>query len=130
MGVHIIIDKPRSRVMVQPIVLERTKKSNKKKSSKSRMRDADRAERHLYIAAQRTVSATEKGLRRYKKDRRASARRERDGAIIEFIPNVASGMVVGATHLAPLPLDFIRAMPVRRMTRSSLRATTLILDRP
>ena len=129
MNVHIIIDTPRSRVMAQPIVLERTKKSNKKKNRTSRMKDADRAERHLYIAAQSSVSATEKGLRRYNKDRRDSARRERDGAIIEFMPNVASGMVVGARHLAPLPLDFIRAMPIRRMTRSSLRATTWILDR-
>lgn len=120
--------RPRTRKMAAPIVLERSKKSGGNKSGTRRMKDADRAERAFFRAAERTVYATNEGLRRYDKSRRTSARRERNGAIIDVLPNIGRGMVVGSRHLAPLPLDVVRAVPIRRMTRRSIRAATWMLD--
>jgi hypothetical protein len=114
--------------MAPPIILKRPKKSGGSKSRKLRMKDADRAERAFFLAAERTVYATGKGLRRYDRSRRASARRERDGAIIDLLPNMSRAMVVGTRHLAPLPMDLVRAVPIRRMTRRSMRAVTWMLE--
>lgn len=116
------------RVMGTPIVLERKGGGRKRKP---RLKDADRAERHLYRAARRTVDATDRGLRRYDKSRKRSARRERDGALIELVPNVASGMTVTAVRLTPVPLDLLRAGyagPLRRTTRRSVKATARMFD--
>lgn len=118
----------RNRVMAPPIILKRTNKNEEGESRPRRMKDADRAERAFFLAAERTVYATSRGLRRYDKSRQASARRERDGAIIDLLPNMSRGMVVGTKHLAPLPLDLLRAVPIRRMTRRSMRAVTWMLE--
>lgn len=112
-------------------MLERsTDKGNK--SGKPRLKDADRAERNLYRAARRTADGAQTGLRRYDKARKKSGRRERDGAIIDVIPNSARGMVAAAGRLAPIPLDVMRAASpklIRRVSRSTVRASARIIDR-
>lgn len=130
-----------ARVMGTPILLERSKSSGSKntvkkaggsKKRKPRLKDADRIERHLYRAAERSADAADRGVRRYNKARKSSARRERDGAIIDLMPNMARGMAVTAGRLAPVPLDLVRAgmtPSVRRVTRRSVRATARMLDR-
>ena len=121
-----------ARVMGTPIVLQRPKKGGASSKRKPRLKDADRIERHLYRAAERTADAADRGLRRYNKSRKSSARRERDGALIDLMPNVARGMAVSAGRVAPVPLDLLRAgmtPSMRRMTRRSVRATARMLDR-
>ena len=118
--------------MGTPIVLERAKKGGDSKKPKPRLKDVDRIERHLYRAAERTADAADRGLRRYNKSRKSSARRERDGALIDFMPNMARGMAVSAGRMAPVPLDLLRAgmtPSMRRMTRRSVRASARMLDR-
>jgi hypothetical protein len=118
--------------MGPPIVLERSKKGRGKKKRKPRIKELDRAERYLYRATKRTVGAADKGLRTYDKARRRSARRYRDGAVIELVPNVTRGMVVGAGRMAPVPLDLVRAAwprSVRRSTRRSVRSLARVMDR-
>ncbi len=121
-------DATRTRVLAEPIVFERSKKSGSKKNRKPRMKDADKTQRYLYKAARRTVGAAERGLSRYDKARRSSARRRRDGAIIEIVPNIAHGMAAGSKRLAPLPLDLARAGLARQMTRRSVRASARMLN--
>lgn len=128
MATRIILARPRTRKMATPIILERSNKSGANKNEKRRLKDADRAERALFLAAERTVSAANKGLRRYDRSRQSSGRRERDGAIIDVLPNLGRGMVVGTKHLTPLPLDLMRTVPMQRMTRRSMRAMTWMLD--
>ena len=118
------------RVMGTPIVLERRKKGGKKQ--KPRLKEADRAERYFYKATKRTVDAADRGLRRYDKARRKSAKRERDGALIDVVPNVARGMTVAAGRMAPVPLDLLRASwprSMRRTTRRTVRSTARMLER-
>ena len=117
------------RVMGTPIVLERAKKGKKKKP---RLKDADTFERNLYRAARRTVDAADKGMRRYGKARRKSARRERDGALIDLVPNVTKGMVSGSAKLALVPLDLLRAgwpRSMRRTTRGTVRTAARVIER-
>ena len=117
-----------NRVMGTPIVLERvgTGGKKKKKRRKPRWEEGDRFERYTYRATQRTADAFDRGVRRYEKARKKSARRERDGAVIDFIPNVTRGMVVTAGRMAPVPLDMLRAVwprSMRRTMRRTVRAT-------
>ena len=112
------------RVMGTPIVLERAKSGKKK--PKPRWKEADRFERYTYRATRRTADAFDRGVRRYEKARKKSARRERDGAIIDWVPNVTRGMVVTAGRMAPVPLDMLRAVwprSMRRTMRRTVRAT-------
>lgn len=120
-----------SRVMGTPIVWERSTNKGKKRS-KPRLKDADRAERSLYRAARRTADAAQSGIHRYDKARKKSDRRERDGAIIDVIPNSARGMVAAAGRLTPIPLDVMRAASpksIRRVSRGTLRAAARVIDR-
>ena len=117
------------REMGTPIVLERAKKKSKK--SKPRWRDADTAERNLYKAARHTADAADKGMRRYEKARKKSAKRERDGALIDLMPNMAKGMAAGSSKLALVPLDMARAAwprSMRRTTRRTVRAMARVVD--
>lgn len=118
--------------MGAPIVLERPKSNKSSKSRKPRLKDADRFERDMYRAASRMATAADRGVRRYNKERKKSAKRERDGAIIDLMPNLARGMSVSAARSAPVPLDLLRAgftPTLRRTTRRSVRATARMLDR-
>lgn len=111
-----------------PIVLERAKKKSKKKP---RWRDADTMERNLYKAARRTAEAADKGVRRYEKARKKSAKRRRDGALIDLVPNVAEGMAAGSGKLALVPLDVARAAwprSARRATRDTVRVLARVSD--
>jgi hypothetical protein len=122
-------DRPTLRVMGTPIVLERPAGAGKNKSNKPRLKEADRIERNVYRAAQRTMKAADKGMRRYDKARRTSAARVRDGALVELIPNLTRAMVASTTRLAPVPLDLLRAASVRRVTRRSVQVAVKILDK-
>ena len=70
-------------------------------------------------------------MRRYRKVRRKSARRERDGPVIDLLPNIASGMPAGSAKLAPEPIDLLRATwppTMRRMARRTVRAGARAFD--
>jgi hypothetical protein len=120
-----------ARVMGTPIVFERAKQGDGDKKRKPRWKDADRTERHLYRAAQRSADAAAKGMRRYDRARSKSARKQRDGALIDLVPNMAKGMTTTARRLVPVPLDMLRAAntpTVRRITRRTVRATARTFD--
>ena len=117
------------RVMGRPIIYEWATAS--KKAKKPRLRELDRAERQTFRAVDRSTKAMTKGVQRYEKARKKSAKRERDGALIDFVPNLARGGAVTAAKLAPVPLDLMRAgftPSVRRATRRSVRATARMLN--
>ncbi len=118
----------RSWVLGPPVLIELT--GTKSAKRKPRLDDADQMERNLYRASRRTAKAADKGLRRYDKSRRKSARRERDGAVIDLMPNMAKGMAASAGTLAALPIDLMRAgspRSVRRIARRSTRSAARAL---
>lgn len=107
-------------VLDAPIVFER--RARKKRSPTSR--DAQEIERHLSRAAHRTVRAADKGLTTYRKARKKSAAKQRDGALVDFVPNALRGSAAAMRELSIVPFDLMRAAytpQVRRMTRRSIR---------
>ncbi len=113
----------------EPIVLERSKKKGKKKNRISK--EMRQSEQHLVRGMRRTLKATDQGLRRYHKASRQSAKKSSDDAVLDFVPNVAEGMVETMRGLALVPLDMMRAAYVpqaRRAVRRSLRVVTRAVD--
>lgn len=116
-------------VLGPPVVVERP---DADRAGRKRRRPAERAEHRLVRVAQRTVEAGDVALRRYEKERRRSSRREKDGAVVDLVPNATRAAVAGSAKLAVVPLDLLRAVPpktMRRASRRSLRAATRMLDR-
>jgi hypothetical protein len=116
-------------VIDTPIVFERRRRSSKKVSPA--LRDWHTTERHLTRAMKRTIRAADKGMGAYRKARRKAARRTRDGAIVDFIPNVVKGSSVAMRELALVPFDLLRATytrQTRRIIRRSVRAAARITD--
>ena len=115
-------------VLDTPIVFERRSKSKKRSVT---LRDASETERHLSRAAHRTVRAADKGLRTYRKQRKQSAARQEDGALVDFIPNTLKGSAVMLRELSLVPLDLLRAAyspQVRRITRRTIRSVSRMTD--
>lgn len=105
-----------TRTLGTPIVFER-------REQKKRRSDGDHVEHHLHKAASRTADAMAKGVRRYEKERKRSEKRS-DGAVIDMLPNIATGMSATASRLAPVPFDVLRAgwtPSVRRAVRRTVR---------
>jgi hypothetical protein len=118
--------------MARPIVIELSNRGRTGRRRAPRLKDADLAERNLYRAVRRSAGAIDAGTRRYQKSRRTSARRERDGAFIDLVPNMAKGVAVTAGKIGPVPLDLLRATPpnsIRRMARRSVRLASRAIDR-
>jgi hypothetical protein len=108
-------------ILDTPIVIERRPKKKKRSPT---TRDAQEIERHLSRAAHRTVRAADKGVGVYRKARKKSAVRQRDGALVDFVPNVLRGSAKTMGALSLVPLDLVQAAKTpqaRRITRRTVR---------
>lgn len=102
--------------VLKPIVIDRRRKQGKRRYSRG-TRDLQIIERRLVISARRLGSAIEKGIDAYLTERDRSADRWRDGAIVEFIPNVGEGISIALRELSPVVADLSRAFYTRRTRR-------------
>lgn len=116
----------REYVINKPIVFERGGTDDKDEDKISvTVLDWEEAETHLLKAMDRTVQATNKGLRTYRKARKKSLKQSEDGAIVDFVPNVAESTAVFLQGIALVPLDVMRAAytpPVRKLVRRSVKS--------
>ncbi|MCP4540879.1 MAG: hypothetical protein GY832_27400 [Chloroflexi bacterium] len=112
-----------------PIVIERKKKKRKKKYSQG-FEDIQIMERNLTRASHRTVQAIDKGMDTYRKARNKSARKKRDGAIVDLAPNIAKSAGKTLRTASVLPYDLIRASypkTARRLVRGQIRFVSRLL---
>lgn len=101
-----------------PIVLELKSKSKKKKKKKkgaakwysAGLKEVQRTERHLVRASHRMAKAVEKGLGSYRKSSLASARKKKDGALRDFVPNSAEAMSKALREASGVPSDLAKAV--------------------
>ncbi|MFZ0546945.1 MAG: hypothetical protein WAM60_15970 [Candidatus Promineifilaceae bacterium] len=110
-----------------PIIFEDRPKKKRSPST----RDARKIERHLSRAAHRAVRAADKGMQAYRKASRKSASRQRDGALVDFVPNVLKGSAVTMRQLSLVPYELWRAAntpQARKATRRSVRYMARIAD--
>jgi hypothetical protein len=119
---------PNKYILDAPIVFDKRPKRKKRSPT---MRDAQETERHLSRAAHRSIKAADRGMAAYRKARRKSAARQRDGALVDFVPNMLRGSAVSIRELSLVPIDTLRAAytpQVRKMTRRTVRSMARAAD--
>ncbi len=87
-------------------------------------------ERHLTRASHRMIQAIDKGVITYRKARKKSARKKRDGAIMDFAPNVAKGAGKTLRTASVIPYDLVRASypkTARRILRGQIRFVSYLV---
>ncbi len=116
-------DLKKKKKMAAPIVIERKKKKRKKRYSQG-FKDIQIMERRLTRASHRMAQSIDEGMDTYRKARNKSARKKRDGAIVDFVPNVAKGAGKTLRTASLVPYDLARASYpkiARRIVRGQIR---------
>ncbi len=113
-----------------PIILNLKKIRKSKRSYSKGLEEIQLMERHLTRASHRMARAIEKGISQYRGSSTKSAKKKRDGAIRDFIPNSGIAMTRALKEAYPIPSDIARAFntkPMRRRIRRQLRGMTRTL---
>jgi len=114
-----------------PIVINRKnkKKKNKRKYSPG-LKDIQLLERDLTKVTHQAVRSLDDGLTAYQKARNKTAKKKRDGAIVEFVPNMGKGISKTMRVASPIPYTLAKASSKTtwRLTRYQLRFVTQIAD--
>ena len=108
----------------KPIVLTLKKKKRRKRRYSKGLEEIQEMERHLTRSTQRMVRATEKGISSYRKLSLKSAKKKKDGAIRDFIPNSGIAMSHSLREASSLPYDIAQAIDTpqnRKRLRRQLR---------
>jgi hypothetical protein len=108
----------------RPIVLEYKNKKKKSKRYSSGLGDVQRLEGGVSKATRSLTRAVARGASTYDKERRKSARRKRDGAVRDFVPNVAEGLSTSLREASSVPADLAQSTNTkgtRRLLRRQLR---------
>jgi hypothetical protein len=107
----------------KPIVLEYKKKKKSKRYSAG-LGDVQRLEGGVSKAGRKLTRAVARGAATYDKERRKSVGRKRDGAIRDFVPNVAEGLSESLREASSVPAELARSANTkgsRRLLRNQLR---------
>ncbi len=105
-------------------VIERKKKPRRKVSRE--LRDVEQMERHLSRAAQRAARAVAEGLGVYRRRRRRSAERKRDGALRDLPRNAAEGTAETIRLMSRVPIDLARAADTPTARRALYLGTRIL----
>ena len=111
--------------------LRKTKRGAKRGSSPTARR-LERLERNVSDAADRVARASGRGTSRYVKARDRSARRRRDGALLDIYENVARGVSRAIAEASPATVDLakgINSKGARRQMRSALDELDRLFNR-
>ncbi len=88
-----------------PIVLHLNKKENRKRRYSKDLEEIQQVERQFARTTHRIVRAGEKGISSYRKLSAKSAKKKKDGAIRDFIPNTGTAMSRTLREVSSLPED-------------------------
>lgn len=111
-----------------PVVVERQRGRRRYSTG---LKSVQVMERNLSHAFRRVARSLDKGMDAYQEARDESAERTRDGAIMDFVPNVADGMTRMLQVLTPLPQDLAKALyppRVRRIVRNTTRIVGAVYE--
>jgi len=116
----------------KPVVLtlKKRKKKSKRRYSKG-LEEIQRMERHMTRSTQRLTRAMDKGVTSYRKRSLSSAKKKRDGALQDFIPNTGWAISEAMQEASALPYDLARAMDTkqaRKRLRRQLRLASRTLQ--
>ncbi len=114
-----------------PIVIDRKKKKKKRKRRYSPgFKEIQLLERDLTKVTHQAVSSLDDGFDAYRQARDKSAGKKRDGAIVDFVPNVGQGVSETIRTASPIPYDVAKATSKTawRITRYQIRFATQMAD--
>src|SRR5689334_23113573 len=117
---------------IQPVIYEPDKKKKKKKYSRG-LKGFQKTGRQYTKASSKVSRAVSRGIRTYLKASEKSARKKRDGALLDWGENTAKGLGKGLREASTIPLDLTKAMntksarkSVKRQIRGAARFARLI----
>lgn len=111
-----------------PIVIDLRKRKVRKRRYSQELRDIQVLERDMTRITHRMVRALDKGLAEYRQARDRSARKNRDGALRDALPNLGKGMATTLREASPLVEETARALD-NRTTRRILREQISLTSR-
>jgi hypothetical protein len=117
---------PRPRVYTaEDLDLKEKKRKGAKRGSSKTARRVEDIEFRVSKAIHRLANATEKGVSRYQDARDKSARRRRDGALVDIYENAAKGVSRAISKATPATVDVAKALNskrARKQTRSVVKS--------
>lgn len=116
----------------RPLVLEyKSKKKKKKNRYSGGLEDVQEFEAGISRAVRQAAQAVAKGTDRYEKARKKSARKKKDGAIRDFIPNMGEALSESLREASDIPAevaDALNTKSTRRRVRRRIRDVSDALD--
>lgn len=107
--------------LTRPIVI-RGKKGKKRKYSRG-LRDLQITGRRMSKISSRMVRSVSKGMDAYRSASDKSARKKRDGALLDFNRNAAKGITRALRESSRIPFDLAKSMDTRGRRRAARRQT-------
>ena len=114
----------------RPVVLTYKPKKKKKKKYSKGLEDFQRVEGRVSRISKQVTKALAKGTSTYEKERKKSARKKKDGAIRDFVPNVGEAMSTSLGEISSVPADLAEAINTkssRRLLRNQIRMASDLL---
>src|SRR3954471_9190282 len=96
-------------VITRPVVISARPRRRRARHSQG-MRDVDRVSRGLDHATYQMVNAIAEGMRTYLQDRDKSARRKRNGALVDLPINLAEALGTTLSEARHIPRDLARTV--------------------
>ncbi len=104
---------------------EPKKKKKKRGSSRSSRRLID-IENRASKALRRVSKAVDKGVKTYREQRDKSARKRRDGALVDSYQNAAVGIAEAVANSSPVLTDFAKALNTRSRRKQIKRLVRVL----
>ncbi len=115
-----------------PIVMERKaeKKKKKKKKYSTELKTIQMVEKDFTKISLQTLEAFTAGLTGYEKARNKSAKKKRDGAVVDFVPNVGKGISKTMRKASPIPFKIAKTSSntAWQITRYQINMVSQIAD--
>ena len=102
------------------------KRKKKKRGSSRSARRLEDIEKRVSKATRRVSKAVDKGVATYRKKTDKSARKRRDGALVDFHENVTRGVVKAVSKSSPALTIVAKALNSKRVRRGIRRAVRSI----
>lgn len=112
-----------------PVVVVYKSKKGKKRGSSRAARRLEDIESRVSKSANRVTKAVNKGVSTYRDKRDKSARKRRDGALVDSLENLSRGASKAVKDASPALTDVAKALNTRRLRkriRKTLRGTPVI----
>ena len=116
------LDKARNQVVGAPVVVVYKAKKGKKRGSSQASRRLEDIEDRVSKSMRRVSKAVNRGVGTYRDKRDKSARKRRDGALLDSYENAAVGVSEALADSSPVLSDIAKAVNTKRLRKRLRKA--------